>query len=215
MNKRRISIFLAAARCCSSLKPNVQAMVICGPSGVGKGSIINELVRKLPNQFAHSVSHTTRKPRKNEVDGVHYHFVSKETFQHDIDHNPEKYLEYAFVHDNIYGTSYESIHKINSQGKICLFDIDTHGVRQFKKAKFPARFVFVLPPRVAELEERLRLRGTDSEEQIRLRLKNSIEEMKFGVSENFDLLLINDSLDEAVDTLLQNSKQWFPANLTP
>jgi guanylate kinase len=176
-----------------------KSLVICGPSGVGKGTIIKSIMAQFPSKIALSVSHTTRKPRPGEVDGVHYHFTSSEVIHRDI--KAGKFLEYAEVHNNIYGTSYKSVEEAQSNNRLCLLDVDTKGVRQLKMANLPMKYVFVAPPSVSVLEERLRGRGTETEEQMRTRLNNSLEELKFGTPSNFDKILVNSDLEEAVSDL--------------
>ena len=199
----------------SSTKPRHQLprpIVICGPSGVGKGTIINALLQKFPSdKFGFSVSHTTRPPRPGEVNGTHYHFVSVDQIQTDIAEG--KFLEYAEVHGNYYGTSLEAVQSVQSQGKLCILDIDVQGVQTIKSQhKLPdALYVFVAPPSVDNLEQRLRGRGTETEETLTRRLGNAQREMEYGYGEgNFDYVLVNGELDVAVDELADKMRGWYP-----
>ena len=191
-------------------------MVICGPSGVGKGTLIDAILhKKFPaSKFGFSVSHTTRAPRPGEIDGVHYHFVSVEQIKQDIADG--KFLEYAQVHGNYYGTSLEAVESVRREGKLCLLDIDVQGVRTIKSDnKLPdALYVFVAPPSVETLEERLRGRGTETEEALARRLGNARAELEYGRGEgNFDMVLVNGSLDAAVEELADQMRGWYPTTL--
>ena len=187
-------------------------IVICGPSGVGKGTIINALLQKFPShKFGFSVSHTTRQPRPGEVNGTHYNFVSVEQIQNDIQEG--KFLEYAGVHGNYYGTSLEAVQSVQSQGKLCILDIDVQGVQTIKSQGklLEALYVFVAPPSVDNLEQRLKGRGTETEETLARRLGNAKREMEYGYGEdNFDYVLVNGELDVAVDVLAGKMRGWYP-----
>lgn len=169
--------------------------VISGPSGCGKSTLIRELLSLLPGiQF--SVSHTTRPKRAGEVEGRDYYFVTREEFQRMVD--SQSFLEWAEVHGHLYGTSRDEISKKSRQGDLVL-DIDVQGARQLRKKLPQARFVFVVPPSYPELEKRLRQRKTDSPETIALRLKNARREIE--EARNFDYLVINGVLTQAVEEL--------------
>ena len=187
-------------------------MIICGPSGVGKGTIIAALLAKFPSsKFGFSVSHTTRSPRPGEIDGTHYHFVSVDQIQTDIAEG--KFLEYAKVHGNYYGTSLEAVETVQSQGKLCILDIDVQGVQTIQSQhKLPdAIYIFIAPPSVDHLERRLRGRGTETEESLVRRLGNAQREMEYGYGEgNFDYVLVNGELDAAVEELAEQMRGWYP-----
>lgn len=187
-------------------------LVICGPSGVGKGTVCNLLLTKYPMNVASSVSHTTRKPRFDEVNGVHYYFVGNEAMRHEI--SDKRFIEHAEVHGSLYGTSMDSVHAVVSTGRVCLLDIDVTGAKQIKKVpNITAKYIFLMPPDMGELEKRLRGRGTESNEQIEGRLKAAQDEMEYAASDDepFDLILINDDVKEAEKVLVKNLKEWFPA----
>lgn len=183
--------------------------MIAGPSGVGKGTLINRLLAKYPSVFGFSVSHTTRDPRVGEVDGVAYHFQPKEQVQQAIDAG--LFLEHASVHGNIYGTSRRAVESVQEQRKICLLDIDIQGVQQVKWSGLHAKFLFVSPPSVVELEKRLRGRGTETEDKIQLRLQNAAGELAVSQQPGlFDANIVNEDLDESFETLLTTLREWYP-----
>ncbi|HEK85588.1 MAG: guanylate kinase [Candidatus Saccharicenans sp.] len=169
--------------------------VVSGPSGCGKSTLIRELFNRLPGlQF--SVSHTTRAKRPTEIDGREYYFINREKFQEMKEAGA--FLEWAMVHNELYGTSWEEIKKKKDQGDLIL-DIDVQGARQVKKRIEKAVFIFVIPPSYPELEKRLKERKTDSPEAISLRLKNARKEIM--ESDIFDYLVINGQLEKALDEL--------------
>ena len=172
--------------------------VVCGPSGVGKGTIIARLVHRFPHLFAHSVSHTTRPPRAGERDGVDYHFTTVEEMQRQV--AAGKFVEHAIVHGNWYGTSLAALEQVRQSGRIGVLDIDVQGARSVRAANLPALVVFIAPPSVEELERRLRGRGTEDEAAVRKRLQTAAAEMEALRSEPhlFDAVVINQDLEEAV-----------------
>jgi len=201
--------------------PNCRSVVICGPSGAGKGSIISKLLSQYPESLALSVSHTTRKPRPGEVEGVHYHFVERDKMASDIasqvgNMRPRKFLEYAEVHTNLYGTSLKAVQNIWSKGKLAVLDVDTEGVKQIKESKSVlAKYVFVVPPNTQELQRRLAGRGTESPEQIAIRMTNAETQMQFAheYRSYWDLVLLNENLDDCVEELVGYMQAWFPSSL--
>ncbi|KAJ6921894.1 hypothetical protein NC652_015753 [Populus alba x Populus x berolinensis] len=175
-------------------------VVISGPSGVGKGTLISMLMKEFPSMFGFSVSHTTRAPRCMEKDGVHYHFTERSIMEKEI--KDGKFLEYASVHGNLYGTSIEAVEVVTDAGKRCILDIDVQGARSVKASSLEAIFIFICPPSMEELETRLRSRGTETEEQILKRLRNAKAEMEQGNSSGiFAHILYNDNLDECYESL--------------
>ncbi|XP_047323196.1 guanylate kinase 1-like isoform X2 [Impatiens glandulifera] len=175
-------------------------IVISGPSGVGKGTLISKLMNDFPSMFGFSVSHTTRAPRNYESDGVHYHFTDRNTMEQDI--KDGKFLEFASVHGNLYGTSIEAVEVVTDEGKRCILDIDVQGARSVRASSLEAIFIFICPPSFQELEKRLRERGTETEEQIEKRLLNAKKELEQGQSTGlFDHVLINDDLDNCYEQL--------------
>ncbi|CAH0489614.1 unnamed protein product [Peronospora farinosa] len=196
----------------SASKPQhteLEPIVIAGPSGAGKGTLINLLLTTFPNTFGFSVSHTTREPRKGEVDGVSYHFTDKEKIRKEIE--ADLFLEHAQVHGNVYGTSKRAVQDVQEKGKICILDIDIQGVEQVKKAGIRAKYLFIAPPSLEELEKRLRGRATETEDKIQLRLKNGAGEMAFGQQPGvFDAILVNKVVDDSFQELVDILKQWYP-----
>jgi guanylate kinase len=175
-------------------------IVISGPSGVGKGTLIAMLMKEFPSMFGFSVSHTTRAPRCMEKNTVHYHFTDKSVMEKEI--KDGKFLEFASVHGNLYGTSIESVEVVTDSGKRCILDIDVQGARSVKASSLDAIFIFVCPPSMNELEDRLRARGTETEEQIQKRLRNAEAEIKAGKSSGiFGHILYNDNLEECYKNL--------------
>lgn len=175
-------------------------VVISGPSGVGKGTLISMLMKEFPSMFGFSVSHTTRAPRNMEKDSIHYHFTERSVMENDI--KDGKFLEFASVHGNLYGTSVEAVEVVADAGKRCILDIDVQGARSVRTSSLEAIFIFVSPPSMEELEKRLRARGTETEEQILKRLRNAQAEMEQGKSSGiFDHILYNDNLEECYENL--------------
>ena len=171
--------------------------IISSPSGGGKTTILRKVFAELPG-LVFSVSHTTRPSRAGEVDGRDYHFVGVEEFTSIREQSPSGFLEWARVHDNFYGTSREEVEKLLGEGLDVVLDIDIQGARQVKEA-IGAVSIFIAPPSLAELERRLRGRGTESEEVVALRLANARREL--AAASEYDYLVVNDSLAEAVETV--------------
>ena len=183
--------------------------MIAGPSGVGKGTLINLLLRKFPDTFGFSVSHTTRNPRDGEVEGVAYHFIAKDMMLKEIEAG--RFLEHAEVHGNVYGTSRHAVQEVQEKGKICILDIDIQGVKQVKKSGISAKYLFIAPPSMDELETRLRGRATEAEDKIQLRVKNAAGEIAFSEQPGvFDAILVNKVVDDSFCELLTMLQQWYP-----
>lgn len=168
-------------------------IVVSGFSGAGKGTLMKRLVSDYDN-YALSVSMTTRQPRTGEVDGREYFFSTKEEFEKKIEE--EGLVEYACYCDNYYGTPREYVEKKLEEGKDVILEIEIQGALKIKQ-KFPtALLLFVMPPSAAELKRRLVGRGTETEDVIEKRLKRATEEAE-GI-ENYDYIVINDNLEECV-----------------
>mmetsp|Transcript_17620 Transcript_17620/g.37240 ORF Transcript_17620/g.37240 Transcript_17620/m.37240 type:complete len:615 (+) Transcript_17620:126-1970(+) len=185
-------------------------VVICGPSGVGKGTLIELLQKHFPpNKFGFSVSHTTRKPREGEEDGVHYNFTNVDDIKKEI--AAGKFVEYAEVHGNYYGTSVDAVESVQNKNLICLLDIDIQGAQNVKKSTLDAFYLFIAPPSMEELEKRLRGRGTEKEDAIKRRLANAQGELDYGMEEgNFDAVLVNNDLDKTLEEMVGKFEEWFP-----
>lgn len=176
--------------------PQGTLYIVSAPSGAGKSSLINALLRKfnLDDSLRLSISHTTREPRPNEVNHESYHFVSIPEFEELIAR--DAFLEYANVFGNYYGTSKEIINEWLSQGKDVFFDIDWQGARNIK-AKMPdAIKIFILPPSLSELQRRLISRGQDSPEVISKRMAAAMSEISHY--DEYDYVIINDNFDESL-----------------
>ena len=176
----------------------VRPLVICGPSGVGKGTLIARLMEAHPEAFALSVSHTTRRPRPGEVNGVHYHFTDLDAMHAMV--AAGGFLEHAHVHGNVYGTSFAAVQAVADEGKCCVLDIDVQGVETVRAqgalAGDRAMYVFVMPPGIGDLEARLRRRNTEDEDSLKERVHNARKEMdKAHTPGLFDHVVVNDDLD--------------------
>ncbi|MCX7796619.1 MAG: guanylate kinase [bacterium] len=163
--------------------------IVSGPSGVGKGTVINEVLRLVPD-INLSISYTTRPPRKNEINGKEYFFVNEEEFTSMIERG--EFLEWARVHGNLYGTPKKYIEEKLKNNEDVILEIDTQGARQVKRTFPNGVFIFILPPSIDELLNRLHKRGTEKEEEIRMRLNNAKEEFKEW--EWYNYTVINESV---------------------
>ena len=178
----------------SSRKP--LPLIVSSPSGAGKTTLTSRLLEQVPD-LAFSVSHTTRQPRAGEQDGREYHFVDRGTFAKLV--RQGEFLEWAEVHDNYYGTSRHELTK-NQHLRGIIFDIDHQGARQIKCAEPDAVAIFILPPSMAILEERLRGRASEDEATVQRRFAVARREIEhYGL---FDYVLVNDDLDEATAQLV-------------
>jgi guanylate kinase len=171
-------------------------IVLTGPSGVGKGTLVKELLSRYPDIYL-SVSATTRSPRPGEINGQHYYFVSLVEFEEMI--TAGEFLEWAEFAGNCYGTPKKQVQNRINEGKLVLLEIEVEGARQIRDSFPDALRIFILPPSSAELENRLRGRGQDSEDAIASRLKRAQEEIE--AAHEFDFQVINDDLEEALKKL--------------
>ena len=174
-----------------------QLIVYTGASGVGKGTIMEQLLADNDN-LRLSVSATTRAPRPGEVDGVNYHYVTKEEFNNMIEN--DLLLEYATYCDNMYGTPKASALELIEKGFDVMLEIEVKGYEQVKKLFPDCVTIFVLPPSLEELERRLRKRGTETDEVIAQRLSRAVEEMEYAPA--FDYQVINDDVERAKNEIL-------------
>lgn len=195
------------------VKQGPRPLVICGPSGSGKSTLLKKLRTELPDTFALCVSHTTRKPRPGECDGVDYHYVTVEQMQAAIARGD--FLETATFSGNMYGTrcvltlsisisliifepnqriiyaltfSKQSVRNVQALGKVCVLDIEIEGVKQIAATDLNPLKVFILPPSIVELENRLRGRNTETEESLQKRLNTAKSEIDFGKCKPVKLL---------------------------
>jgi guanylate kinase len=171
-------------------------LIVSSPSGAGKTTLTTRLLERVSG-VRFSVSHTTRKPRGNEQDGREYHFVDRPAFERLI--ASDGFLEWAEVHGNLYGTSRAELER-SSSARGVIFDIDHQGARQIKSGSPDAVAVFILPPSMHILEQRLRGRRSDDEATVQRRFRAALEEIAhYGL---FDYVLVNDDLDEATTQLI-------------
>jgi guanylate kinase len=175
---------------------SARLFVISAPSGAGKTSLVRALRERLP-QLRVSTSHTTRKPRPNEIDGREYYFTSVEEFRRLIDAGA--FLEHAMVFDNHYGTSWQQLRDKLDAGHDVILEIDWQGARQVRERMPGCRTIFILPPSRAALRQRLDARGTDSPAVIERRLADAVADMSHWGE--FDYVVVNDVFDRAVDEL--------------
>jgi guanylate kinase len=169
-------------------------IVVSAPSGAGKSTVLKSILDEMSG-IRFSVSHTTRPARPGEADGVHYHFVSAAAFE--ALRAQGRMLEWAKVHEHLYGTSYAEYEKAQADGVDLLLDIDVQGAAQVRMRIADAVSVFILPPSYAALERRLRGRGSDSEAGIAKRLAAAVEEA--SLFREYDFTLVNDDLDRCVE----------------
>ncbi|MFH1487412.1 MAG: guanylate kinase [Pseudomonadota bacterium] len=167
--------------------------VISGPSGAGKSTVIENLLKNTPG-LAYSISHTSRKPRGEEKDGVDYHFTAKEAFEQMI--REGEFVEWAEVYGDYYGTSLSGLKMQRDRGLDVVMDVDVQGAKNIKQSFEESILVFILPPSLEILERRLKNRGTESEEAVKNRIEKALKEVANCVW--YDYLILNEDLDRAV-----------------
>ncbi|PNP47795.1 hypothetical protein THARTR1_10480 [Trichoderma harzianum] len=180
---------------------DVGPIVISGPSGVGKGTLIQMLHDAHPGVFTKTVSHTTRQPREGETEGDNYFYISKAEFESLISENA--FVEYTYFSGNYYGTSKRTITDQMAKGLVVVLEIDIEGVKQMREATvIDARYVFVRPPSFEALETRLRKRSTESEESMERRLKQAKCELEQADTPGlYDMVLVNEDTAVSYDKL--------------
>lgn len=188
-------------------------VIIAGPSGVGKGTLISKLVKERGDKYALAVSHTTRERRPGEENGVHYWFTDKTKMLSDV--AAGLFLEHAKVHNNLYGTSIQAVQDCRDSKRVCVLDIDVQGVKSLKeKAQedLDPVLIFIAPPSMEILSERLRGRGTETEEALSTRLSTAASEIETGQTPGlFDFVIINDDVDEAFTELASTLDDIYPS----
>lgn len=171
-------------------------IVISGPSGAGKGTICKRFMERNKN-VSLSVSATTRSPRNGEVEGVNYYFMSKEKFKEKI--NDNDFLEYAEVYDNYYGTPKSNVQEMLDSGKDVILEIDIQGALKVKENSEEGVFIFILPPSMEELKQRIINRGSETQESLMKRFKSAYKEINFVSRYNY--AVVNDEVEIAVEKL--------------
>ena len=171
-------------------------LVISGPSGVGKGTVLHDLMNTQSN-LVYSVSATTRKKRDGEIEGVSYFYKSHEEFEKMIEE--DKFLEFAHVHNNYYGTPKEFVESKINEGKIVILEIDVQGALNIKKNTDNGVFIFLAPPSLTELKNRIVGRGTETDEDIKIRMHNARKELQH--INDYDYLVVNDHLNSAITSV--------------
>ncbi|XP_027951737.1 guanylate kinase isoform X1 [Eumetopias jubatus] len=175
-------------------------VVLSGPSGAGKSTLLKRLLQEHGGVFGFSVSHTTRDPRPGEENGKDYHFVTREVMQRDI--AAGDFIEHAEFSGNLYGTSKAAVRAVQAMNRICVLDVDLQGVRNIKKTDLQPIYVFVQPPSLDVLEQRLRQRNTETEESLAKRLAAAQVDLESSKEQGlFDLVIVNDNLDAAYRAL--------------
>ena len=187
-------------------------LVISGPSGAGKGTLVAKLLEKDPT-FCFSVSVTTRNRRENEIEDVHYHFISEEEYDKLLEE--DAFLEHASVHGHRYGTLKSEVYSRMDRGQNVLLDIDPQGARAVMEKERDCVSIFILPPSYHDLKVRLHTRNTEKEEEIQRRLHNARHEIE--QMNRYRYLIVNDDLELAFDQLMaivraekQNTVRYHP-----
>ena len=172
-------------------------LVISAPSGAGKLTLLNKVRESQAGSFVTTVSATTRAPRTGEVDGQDYYFLTREAFE--AKRAGDEFVEWAEVHGNLYGTLFSELDRCLATGKDVILELDVQGMESLKEIRHDVVTVFLMPPSLEVLEDRLRKRGTDKDEVIALRLKNAGDEM--AQRHGFDYIVVNDKIDQAASDL--------------
>lgn len=181
----------------SNVRRKGHLIIISGPSGVGKGTVCEQLMKIAPH-LKLSISATTRKKRPNEINGENYFFYSMDNFNKLIEKH--KLIEFAKVHGNYYGTPRDYVMENIDAGNDVILEIDVQGASQVRENLNDGVYIFLLPPRVKDLDTRLRKRGTEDEEQISLRLKNSKDEIM--QLNDYNYAVINDDVEKCAERIL-------------
>lgn len=195
----------------------LDAFVVCGPSGVGKGTLLGKLFKDYGDRFAFSVSHTTRAPRAGEQNGREYHFAEREAVVKMRDNN--EFLELCEVHGNLYGTSVAAVKAVREEGKVCMIEIDVQGAQKLRSRPdhaVNAAYLFVTAP-IEEIEKRIRGRGADNDETIHRRLETAKSEYKFLEANPtfFSAVVVNDDLNGAYGRLVDALNAEFAKHNMP
>jgi guanylate kinase len=168
------------------IKKDISMIIVVGPSGVGKSTLVDKITAEVP-QLYDTTTYTTRPMRKGEREGLPYHFVTEERFQELVKH--EFFVEWAMVHNKLYGTPKDQIDNAIAGGRIVIMDVDVQGAKTFRD-KYPLSFtIFIMPPSMDELRSRIRKRDKMSEHELELRMKNA--QLEIAQAKTFDLQIVN------------------------
>lgn len=173
-------------------------IVLSGPSGVGKGTVRSALFNMQGHDLVYSVSMTTRLPREGEVDGREYYFVTHEEFKKRIEEN--KFLEYAEFVNNYYGTPLDKVEELLDAGKEVVLEIEVTGALQVREKMREAVFIFIVPPTMQDLYDRLQMRGTEPEEIVKARCEKAKREVNLAYL--YDYIVVNDTVENAADKIM-------------
>lgn len=171
-------------------------VIIAAPSAAGKTTLIKRYLESNKKAIF-SVSHTTREKRKDEVNGEDYHFISEEEFKMMV--LREDFIEWALVHDKYYGTSYAELDRVNGKKTLLILDVDVQGAILLKGRSIDAKYIFIMPPSIEELKNRLLERKTENEEELKKRIWNAKREIEYA--DKFDLIIVNNDLEKAYKEL--------------
>jgi len=176
----------------------LRPLVLSGPSGVGKSTLLHRLFAEFPDNFGFAVSHTTRAPRPGEIHGKQYFFVETQEFKDLI--AAGAFIEHAEFSGNFYGTSLETVRQVQDQGRRCILDIEAQGVRQIKASNLHPVYLFISPPSMSALRSRLQGRGTETSASVQKRLATALKEIEYAKEPSVhDLVIVNDDLDRAYE----------------
>uniref|UniRef100_A0A7E4VGE4 guanylate kinase n=1 Tax=Panagrellus redivivus TaxID=6233 RepID=A0A7E4VGE4_PANRE len=203
---RRAATTTSSSSSCQArraMASSIRPIVLSGPSGGGKSTILKRAMQEHPDTFAFSVSHTTRNPRPGESHGKDYWFTPYEEMEKMIAN--DDFLEHAKFGGNLYGTSKKAVKDVQSSGKICVLDIELQGVRNVKKTDLNAKYILIRAPTIESLRNRLVARATETPETLERRLKHAEEDLE-AVKQDptlFDYVIINDNLETAYQDFLK------------
>lgn len=178
----------------------LRPIVLSGPSGAGKSTVLKLLMAEYPGIFGFSVSHTTRKPRPGETNGVEYYFATREEMLKMIENG--EFIETAEFSGNLYGTSKMAVQNVIAQNKICILDIEKKGCESVRATSLNAKFIQIRPPCLQTLEQRLRDRNTESDDSLRKRLEEAVEALEYGETPGkFQYVIHNHDVADAYQQL--------------
>lgn len=189
-------------------------LVIVGPSGVGKGRLIKALLKDYTRFFRKVVTYTCRFERRDERNGTHYYFISREEFEQKI--LQKEYLEWSTVHNNLYGISHAEWLNATNSSRIPLLEIDIQGARKIKALSeslgITPKFLFIAPTNISALQDRLRIRNTEKDVQIELRLENAVNEVAESKEPGlFDHVLVNENFTDTANEMFRLVRDWYPS----